>query len=101
MQNDWLSVKIETELESFRFSFTQSINICSALRSSSKKHVRAALYAFNVMIMVGGASYLLVTFTPAPPLSVPPLDVKLRVEFTGAVLLCGCGGFCRAGLDTL
>ena len=73
MQSDWMSVKIETELEWFRFSSTQPIDICMTLHSSSKEHLRAATHALSVMMIVVNAGSPLVTTTPAPPLSVSPL----------------------------
>ena len=52
MQNDWLSVKIETELELFRVSSTHPIDICMVLRTFSKEHMKAAPYPFSVIMMV-------------------------------------------------
>ena len=73
VQSDWMSVKIETELEWFRFSSSQPINICMALHFSSKEHLGAAPHAFSVVMIVVNAGSPLVTTTPASPLSVPPL----------------------------
>ena len=49
VQSDWMSVKIETELEWFRFSSSQPINICMALstlpqRSTCEQHLMLLLW---------------------------------------------------------